>query len=385
MGAGLGAATSKDRAKGAAAGAAGAFVAETVAEAMSDDPATMRAKAQADVRDSGRPMTDKNLGNAFQARVQTAMNWGTFAAGFVALATGMDVSTALFTAANALHNNFATTAQRDANTGGAEISDEERAILKEIEECQRIHEDMKKDAEESGSFFKKTLCFLSGVIRDVDGDFMTDAAEMRLRLHKIQKDTPRVFRDGFQFIADYLDGKPVDSNALSSYMKLVDGWVPHMTSFVVGAAGAKSGFGRNAPFNKNRFTAAHKPGSSGTFEHKGKQRTSLDGLGLEKSINRWEHDQFKTDLRYREFASASRVGSALKADIYHRGTSLGLDPSRKIHSFNIIGKEGNSYVLCMQKTTVNGSSGVFEYILNPKGHITHQRFKPGAKPDGKPN
>lgn len=61
---------------------------------MGDDAATTRAKATEDVRKSGKPMTDENIGRAYRSRVETAMNWGKLAAGFVAFAAGMDVTTA---------------------------------------------------------------------------------------------------------------------------------------------------------------------------------------------------------------------------------------------------------------------------------------------------
>ena len=286
IGAGLGAATSKNRAAGAAAGAAGAFVGESVAEMVGDDAATTRAKATEDVRKSGKPMTDENIGKAYRARVETAMNWGKLAAGFVAFAAGMDVTTALFTAANALHNNYATTAEREASRGeqasssgdGRPDDPEEQKLIDEINSCERMLDDMKKDAEESGSVIKKIMCFLTEVIVDVDGDFMTEAPRARLRLYKLQHDTPKVIRDGLKLLQDYQAGKPLDSNDVHSYLKMLDQWGPHVTGTMAGLAGVRGNLKGRQAFRPN--AQAHKPGCASGHEFK-PQSLTVEALGLE--------------------------------------------------------------------------------------------------------
>lgn len=241
---------------------------------------------------------------------------------------------------------------------------------------------MKKDAEESGSVIKKIMCFLTEVIVDVDGDFMTEAPRARLRLYKLQHDTPKVIRDGLKLLQDYQAGKPLDSNDVHSYLKMLDQWGPHVTGTMAGLAGVRGNLKGRQAFRSS--AQAHKPGSAGGHEFKPQSRT-VEALGLDSSIKKWQYDQYKNGLKYSEFIGAERVRSGTKNDIHHRATTLGLDPNKRIHSFHIRGKDDRAYTLFMQSTKVNGRNGVFEYIVDSKGQITHQRFKAGAKIDGKPN
>ena len=198
----------------------------------------------------------------------------------------MDVTTALFTAANALHNNYATTAEREASRGeqasssgdGRPDDPEEQKLIDEINSCERMLDDMKKDAEESGSVIKKIMCFLTEVIVDVDGDFMTEAPRARLRLYKLQHDTPKVIRDGLKLLQDYQAGKPLDSNDVHSYLKMLDQWGPHVTGTMAGLAGVRGNLKGRQAFRP--YAQSHKPGSAGGYEFKPQSRT-VEALGLE--------------------------------------------------------------------------------------------------------
>ena len=198
----------------------------------------------------------------------------------------MDVTTALFTAANALHNNYATTAEREASRGeqasssgdGRPDDPEEQKLLDEINSCERMLDDMKKDAEESGSVIKKIMCFLTEVIVDVDGDFMTEAPRARLRLYKLQHDTPKVIRDGLKLLQDYRAGKPLDSNDVHSYLKMLDQWGPHVTGTMAGLAGVRGNLKGRQAFRPN--AQAHKPGCASGHEFK-PQSLTVEALGLE--------------------------------------------------------------------------------------------------------
>ena len=85
--------------------------------------------------------------------------------------------------------------------------------------------------------------------------------------------------------------------------------------------------------------------------------------------------------------SADRVGTALeKDDVYHRAPSyLSSDQLAQGSVFSIVGKDGANYTLLQVEGGVNGTDGIFEYIVNAAGEVTHQRFKAGGIINGIPN
>lgn len=83
---------------------------------------------------------------------------------------------------------------------------------------------------------------------------------------------------------------------------------------------------------------------------------------------------------------ANRIGSALKNDIYHRSASyVSSEQLSQGTVFNIVGRDGNPYILLQVEGGVNGKYGVFEYIINSSGEIPHQLFKEGGMISGIPN
>jgi hypothetical protein len=84
--------------------------------------------------------------------------------------------------------------------------------------------------------------------------------------------------------------------------------------------------------------------------------------------------------------AADRSGSGLKADATHRAASfLSLEQLQAGANFTIRGGDGVVRELLQTPGTMNGKSGIFEYILDPSKGVTHQRFIPGGKITGTPN
>lgn len=89
----------------------------------------------------------------------------------------------------------------------------------------------------------------------------------------------------------------------------------------------------------------------------------------------------------KQLATAERVGTALlKSDSSHRAASFGLDAVAKAgQSFELKGGDGVVRTLIQAPGEVNGSKGIFEYIVNKAGQVTHQRFIENAVVTGLPN
>ena len=88
----------------------------------------------------------------------------------------------------------------------------------------------------------------------------------------------------------------------------------------------------------------------------------------------------------RRIQGADRTGSGLKSDAGHRAASF--LTRRQIASgrrFTIRGGDGVERTLVQSRGSMNGNQGIFEYILDPSGKITHQRFIRGGMITGRPN
>ncbi|WP_413623811.1 hemagglutinin repeat-containing protein [Luteibacter sp. Lutesp34] len=87
-----------------------------------------------------------------------------------------------------------------------------------------------------------------------------------------------------------------------------------------------------------------------------------------------------------EIKNADPVGSALKDDPLHRAPSFVVDEiPDKGRVFTIQGGDKQMYNLTQMEGVVNGQPGIFEWIVNANGELTHQRFIPGGQITGTPN
>ncbi len=120
LGAMTGAVISDDPVRGALGGAMGSFIAETVADLFKPDAidtARLTTKARSVESQKGRRLTESEFKSlyaeemqSYSSKIRTVQDWGKLTAATSALLAGGDVSTAQYTAANALDNNFAVLA-----------------------------------------------------------------------------------------------------------------------------------------------------------------------------------------------------------------------------------------------------------------------------------
>ncbi|ENV7145114.1 MafB family polymorphic toxin [Neisseria gonorrhoeae] len=84
--------------------------------------------------------------------------------------------------------------------------------------------------------------------------------------------------------------------------------------------------------------------------------------------------------------AADRIGSGLKADTSHRAASfLSQEQLGAGRTFSITGGDGIQRTLLQTKGSLNGQSGIYEYILDSNNKVTHQRFIKGGEITGQPN
>jgi hypothetical protein len=100
----------------------------------------------------------------------------------------------------------------------------------------------------------------------------------------------------------------------------------------------------------------------------------------------FQAERLRASLSAQELSTAPRVGSGLKADPFHRATSWVVDDvAQSGRVFPLRGGDGVQRTLTQVETTIDGQRGVAEWIVDPAGNVTHQRFIPGGRITGSPN
>ena len=106
-----------------------------------------------------------------------------------------------------------------------------------------------------------------------------------------------------------------------------------------------------------------------------------------------DFERFKADLAVQEIKGAKAVGSALKDDAFHRSASYMLDQAAKAGKyssfknqrtgevFNLLQVEGGLKIKPVQPH----AKGIYEWLVNSKGELVHQRFIKNGKITGFPN
>lgn len=100
-----------------------------------------------------------------------------------------------------------------------------------------------------------------------------------------------------------------------------------------------------------------------------------------------QYERLKAYYAAEEIYLAERTGTALaKDDITHRAASyLSKEQLAGGRAVTFRGDDGTHYVLLQTEGKLNGYSGIYEYVLNNAGKVTHQRFISGGEYTGMPN
>ncbi len=92
-----------------------------------------------------------------------------------------------------------------------------------------------------------------------------------------------------------------------------------------------------------------------------------------------QFEKYRSSLAAKEIINAERVDTALtKTDKNHLAASfLSEEQLAAGKVFSLKGGDGVQRTLLQTKGKLDGKEGVFEYILEPNGKVSHQLFKKG--------
>lgn len=143
--------------------------------------------------------------------------------------------------------------------------------------------------------------------------------------------------------------------------------------------------------------------SAGLFRSPNRVSISGRSLALSRNLasgpshNAANFERFKAQLAQEEILTSTPVGSALKGsgrfsprtfgqklDVDHRAAAFLQDSASQGRHFTVTGGDGVSRNLTQVPASVNGRSGIVEFLVGPKG-LEHQRFIPGGRITGTVN
>ena len=140
--------------------------------------------------------------------------------------------------------------------------------------------------------------------------------------------------------------------------------------------------GSNLTIDKVEFVKLDEPVTVYNFTVEDYHTYYMTDIGI------WVHNTNCMDSKSASkiISGAARKGSGLKDDKYHRAASfLSEDQLAKGTTFNVIGKDKISRTLLQVNGKFNGKKGIFEYLIDVDGKVSHQRFKVGGVINGKLN
>ena len=110
------------------------------------------------------------------------------------------------------------------------------------------------------------------------------------------------------------------------------------------------------------------------------------GKGNNYSNDIAQYEKLKSQYAADEIYNAERIGSALKDDPTHRAASyLSGEQLGNGRTYSFRGGDNKPYTLLQTKGQLDGVDGIFEYITNSAGQVTHQRFIKNGTYTGFPN
>ncbi len=99
-----------------------------------------------------------------------------------------------------------------------------------------------------------------------------------------------------------------------------------------------------------------------------------------------QYEKLKSEYASEEVYNADRVGSAVKDDPTHKAASyLSKEQLASGRTYSYRGGDGRIYKLLQTEGQLNGVDGIYEYIIDDMGQVTHQRFIQGGIYTGFPN
>ncbi|WP_344762402.1 RHS repeat-associated core domain-containing protein, partial [Actimicrobium antarcticum] len=115
-------------------------------------------------------------------------------------------------------------------------------------------------------------------------------------------------------------------------------------------------------------------------------RTEKAQALLQRVFSRTGRQAKDTGTAAEKILNAERIGSGLKADISHRAASfLSKEQLGAGQTFALRGGDGVERTLLQTPGMLNGKNGIYEYIYDSAGKVTHQRFIDGGTITGLPN